>query len=101
MELAVGTSDVLTNPSIVVEVLSPSTETYDRGVEWDGYQGVASITDYLLVSQSKARIEQLRRAANGTWEYRAFEAGDSVVLTNGASVDVAAVFAGVFELEGN
>jgi Uma2 family endonuclease len=101
MELAAGTNDVATNPSVVVEILSKGTEAYDRGLKWDGYQGVASITDYLLVSQASARIEQFRRAAHGAWEYRVFGAGDRVTLTSGAGMDVQTVYAGVFELEGN
>src|ERR1044071_1136427 len=51
-----GTSDVLANPTIVVEVLSASTEQYDRGVKWESYQRIESLTDSVLVSQSHRRI---------------------------------------------
>jgi Uma2 family endonuclease len=100
MELAKGTKDVLANPSIVVEVLSKSTEAYDRGLKWDGYQAIASVTDYLLVAQTEARIEHYRREANGEWRYRVVRAGGRVTLTNGAAFDVDAIYAGAFELEG-
>src|SRR5690242_2577533 len=52
-----GTSDVLANPTILVEVLSESTEQYDRGGKWEGYQRLDSLTDYVLVSQAEPRIE--------------------------------------------
>jgi Uma2 family endonuclease len=62
-----GTSDVITNPSIIVEVLSGSTEEYDRGLKWTGYQRIAALTDYLLVAQTEARIEHYRCNADGSW----------------------------------
>jgi Uma2 family endonuclease len=48
-----GTTDVLANPEIIVEVLSWSTEAYDRGDKWESYQRLPSLTDYLLVSQGR------------------------------------------------
>ena len=50
-----GTTGILANPRIVVEVLSPSTEKYDRGEKRELYQRLPSLTDYLLVAQSSAR----------------------------------------------
>jgi Uma2 family endonuclease len=100
MRLASGTKDVLTNPSVVVEVLSKSTEGYDRGKKWDGYRDIASVGDYLLVSQSAPRIEHFQREEGGEWHYRVVGAGGRVSLKTGAVVEVDAVFRGVFELEG-
>jgi len=100
IQIAPGTTDTLTNPTIVVEVLSKRTESYDRGLKWDGYQGVASITDYLLVSQSAAHVEHYRRERDGSWHFRVLEAGQRVTLSNGAVLDVDAVYAGAFELGG-
>jgi len=96
-----GTRDVLENPSILVEVLSASTESYDRGLKWSGYQGIASLTDYLLVSQSAARIEHFQRREGGAWTYRAFGLGETALLANGAELAVDAVFEGAFDLEGD
>ncbi len=98
-EFAPGTKDTLVNPSVVVEVLSKSTEAYDRGAKWDDYRQLPSVTDYLLVSQSSPRIEHFQRG-DGEWHYRVAVAGGRVTLTNGAVLDVDAVFRGVFELEG-
>jgi Uma2 family endonuclease len=100
LELQRGTSDVLANPSVVIEVLSKRTEAYDRGPKWESYRELASVTDYLLLSQTTPRIEHYRREANGEWHYRVVPAGGQVTLTNGVTIAVDAVYSGAFELEG-
>ena len=96
-----GTSDVLANPTIVVEVLSEATEQYDRGVKWEGYQHIESLTDYVVVSQSETRIEHFRRDRTRTWLYQFAAAGERLTLSNDAVLDVDAIFAGVFDLPGD
>jgi len=96
-----GTSDVITNPSILIEVLSKSTEEYDRGLKWTGYQRIASLTDYLLVAQAEARVEHYRRNADGSWTYRSAGPGEHIALTGGGSVAVDAIYAGAFDLPGD
>lgn len=99
-KLEIESNDVLLNPQIIVEVLSSSTEQYDRGLKWEGYQRIESLTDYVLVSQTAARIERFQRVADG-WTYRAAGAGERIVLGNGATLVVDDIFAGVFELPGD
>ena len=96
-----GTSDVITNPTVLVEVISGSTEQYDRGQKWEGYQRLASLTDYVLVSQAEARIEHFRRGDGGVWIYRAAGPGERVALSAGADLIVDALFDGVFALPGD
>ena len=55
------TFDTLLNPTVVVEVLSPSTETYDRGEKFEHYQQIASLKEYVLISQDKIRVKHYRR----------------------------------------
>jgi Uma2 family endonuclease len=98
LQLQPETTDVVTNPSVLVEVLSPSTEQYDRGLNWDAYQRITSLADYLLVSQEAVRIEHFSRQNDGSWLYRALDAGQRITLSNGASFAVEAVFEGVFDL---
>lgn len=93
-----GTSDVLANPRVVVEVLSRSTEAYDRGEKWEAYQRLGSLTDYLLVAQGSVRIEHYQREDDGSWRYRVLSAGDTITLTNGATLSIDAVYEGAFEL---
>jgi Uma2 family endonuclease len=58
-------SDTLLNPMVIIEVLSPSTESYDRGQKFKFYRSLPSLTDYLLISQEVARIDHFTRQADG------------------------------------
>ncbi|HEX2206099.1 MAG TPA: Uma2 family endonuclease [Longimicrobium sp.] len=62
-------ADVLQNPVVLVEVLSPSTADYDHGRKWQSYRGVAPLQHYLLVAQDKARVEQYTRHGEHFWHY--------------------------------
>ncbi|MDE0018575.1 MAG: Uma2 family endonuclease [Candidatus Poribacteria bacterium] len=53
--------DTLLNPTVIVEVLSPSTETYDRGEKFEHYQQIDSLKDYILISQDKIHVEHYCR----------------------------------------
>jgi Uma2 family endonuclease len=62
--------DVLLNPSVIIEVLSPATEAFDRGEKWVRYQTwLPELSDYLMVSQSKPQVEHYRRREGGGWFY--------------------------------
>src|SRR5215210_168432 len=81
----------ITNPSVLVEVLSPSTEEVDRGSKLEDYQRIPSLREYVLVSQH-ARIEIYRRLPSGTWEYRDVQEG-TVQLASGATLDLSILYA--------
>src|SRR5438874_5807992 len=60
--------DVLLNPTVIFEVLSPSTQKYDRGEKFRRYRTeIESLQDYVLVSQDQFRVEHHHREADGTW----------------------------------
>lgn len=59
--------DIITNPKLVVEVLSPSTEAFDRGAKFQAYRTLESLDEYLLVSQGTPLIEQYLRGDAGKW----------------------------------
>jgi Uma2 family endonuclease len=62
--------DVLLNPTVLIEVLSPATEAFDRGEKWARYQTwLPSLIDYLLVSQTKPMLEHYQRQTSGGWLY--------------------------------
>jgi Uma2 family endonuclease len=82
----------VTNPSLIVEVLSPSTEEEDRGNKWQHYQLIPALQEYVLVSQTSPRIEHYRRMASGAWEYRDTTTG-TVQLLGGAVLDLASLYA--------
>lgn len=72
--------DVLLNPAVIFEVLSPSTEAYDRGEKFARYRAVETLTDYVLVSQAEPRVEHFSRQPDGSWS-RAEVSGDDSALT--------------------
>jgi len=59
--------DTLLNPALIVEVLSPSTEAYDRGFKSAQYRTIESLEEYALVSQAEPRVEVFRRQPGGHW----------------------------------
>ena len=59
--------DTLLNPMVLIEVLSDSTEAYDRGKKFEHYRQIPTCREYLLVSQREPRIEQFIRQASGEW----------------------------------
>jgi Uma2 family endonuclease len=64
--------DTLLNPRTIVEVLSESTEKYDRGVKFEHYQRVVTLQEYVLVSQDRPFVERYLRQPDGSWLYTAF-----------------------------
>jgi Uma2 family endonuclease len=99
--LVAGTSDVVANPTILVEVLSSPTEQYDRGLKWEGYQRIDSLTDYVLVSQSEPRIEHFRRDRDGSSIYRSAESGQRITLSTGIELKVDEIFGDALSLAGD
>jgi Uma2 family endonuclease len=62
--------DVISNPVLVVEVLSPSTADFDRGGKFGHYRQIPSLREYLVISQDEARVEQHQRTNDGMWLLR-------------------------------
>src|SRR6202012_3542355 len=67
-----ATSDpqTLLNPQVIFEVLSPSTEAFDRGDKFARYRQIESFTDYVLVSSDRMRVEHYVRLQQGNWSFR-------------------------------
>ncbi len=59
--------DTLLNPTLLIEVLSESTESYDRGKKFQHYRSIESLQEYVLVSQDEARIEKYVKSGDGFW----------------------------------
>ncbi len=72
--------DVLANPSVIFEVLSPSTEHYDRGEKFLRYvNGIESLTDYVLISQEKPLVERFEKQPDGEWAKTEIEGLQSIL----------------------
>ncbi len=92
------THDTLLNPRVIVEVLSPSTEEYDRGEKFTHYQTLPSLAHYVLAAQDKPCIEVFTRMADGSWTSRAHGPGDRVELPAiECAIDVDLVYTNVFD----
>jgi Uma2 family endonuclease len=99
LELTDDTRDTLVNPRLVIEVLSGSTEAYDRGDKFAGYRTVPSVQEYLLASQKEPRLELFTRQPDGSWNLRIFGPGTRAELSSvGCAVEVDRVYDGVFEM---
>lgn len=72
-------ADTLLNPTVVIEVLSPSTELYDRGRKFHNYRTLDSLQEYLLIAQDAYRIERFLRRADGQWLFTDVTALDAVL----------------------
>jgi Uma2 family endonuclease len=72
--------DTLLNPKVIIEILSPSTEAYDRGAKFADYMTLPSLAHYVLVSQDRVRIEVFTRQEAGPWLYSQQLAGEKVEL---------------------
>jgi Uma2 family endonuclease len=90
LDAADGSGTTITNPTLLVEVLSPSTEEVDRGSKWRDYQLIPSLQEYVLVSQ-ESRIEIYRRLTAESWEYLDVREG-IVKLASGATLDLSILY---------
>jgi len=73
--------DVLLNPTVIFEVLSPSTEKYDRGEKFRRYRTqIETLQDYVLVSQNQMRVEHHHREPDGTWHQTEISVADGTLM---------------------
>jgi Uma2 family endonuclease len=85
--------NAVVNPTVIVEVLSPSTEASDRGEKWRHYQRIDSLREYVLVSQGEAYVEVFRRDGD-EWVLRTATAGQMLELSSqGIQIAVDAIYA--------
>jgi Uma2 family endonuclease len=82
-------NDTLLNPTLVAEVLSDSTEAYDRGRKFVHYQQIPSLKEYLLVSQHQPRIEQFVRADADQWMWRVADGRSATLLLPSLQITLA------------
>lgn len=87
--------DTLLNPKVIIEVLSPFTEAYDRGEKFAHYSRLESLTDYILIRQDRIRLEHFRRQENGDWLLHAVEQPEDVLTID--SIGCRLVAAEVYE----
>jgi Uma2 family endonuclease len=89
--------DVLLNPKVIFEVLSPSTETYDRTEKFYRYQMLESFTDYVLIAQAEPRIEHFARHPNTGWVFNYVKGLDSSLTIDSidCTLELARIYSGI------
>ncbi|MEL6408472.1 MAG: Uma2 family endonuclease [Chloroflexota bacterium] len=87
-------TDIITNPKLIIEVLSPSTALEDRNVKLDEYTAIDSVQEYLLISQDEAKIERYLRQDSGDWLYSKVKGLDAILAlpSLGITLDLALVY---------
>ncbi|MCB9454158.1 MAG: Uma2 family endonuclease [Anaerolineaceae bacterium] len=95
--------DTLLNPIIIIEVLSPSTEIYDRGKKFQYYREIESLREYILVSQDSPRVERYLRQENDAWLYTDANGLDAHITLEsvGCTLPLANMYRKVTFTEGN
>jgi Uma2 family endonuclease len=93
-------NNFISHPCLIVEVLSPSNEAYDRCDKFALYRQSSTLQEYVLVSTDLMHLDIHRRQADGMWEFSSYSSGDSIELTSvNFSFEVELVYEGiVFEI---
>ena len=82
-------TDEILNPLLIVEVLSPSTEAYDRGDKFRKYRSISSFCEYLVVSQSETYVEQYLRLEKGDrWQLQTYDQLDQIITLESLKVEL-------------
>ena len=87
--------DTLLNPVLVVEVLSDSTESYDRGRKFEQYRRIDTLKEYILISQSRPYVERFVKRGDGFWQLSEFSGHDAVLAIE--TLSAAIPLAGIYE----
>ncbi|MBK9940649.1 MAG: Uma2 family endonuclease [Kouleothrix sp.] len=88
-------ADTLLNPIVVMEVLSPSTESYDRGKKFEQYRAIPALSEYILISQDRSLIEQYTRQANDRWLLTLYQMPESQLILE--SINCSLLLADIYE----
>ncbi len=80
--------DTLTNPIVIIEILSDSTEAYDRGDKFAYYRAIPTLQEYILVSQNKCRVEQFTKKEGRMWSMLYYEEIGQVIKIESIDCEV-------------
>jgi len=87
----------ITNPRVIIEVLSPSTEAYDRGDKFTQYREIESFEEYILISQDRPNVESFLRQPDGAWSILNFTGMETTakIRSLGIEVPMTEIYAGI------
>ena len=75
-------ADTITNPKMIVEVLSKSTQGYDKSEKFDYYRSISTVEEYILIHQNKLYVEQFYQTGKKRWSFREYDTEDEAVALN-------------------
>lgn len=80
--------DLMLNPTVLVEVLSPSTESYDHTTKWENYRRIPSLREFLLISQDEPLVERYARHDDGMWRFDKTTGLDAAIRLESIGVEL-------------
>ncbi len=84
-------TDTITNPRVIIEVLSDSTQGYDKKGKFEFYRTIPSFAEYLLIDQTKIHVEQYSKTANKRWSFREYDAEDEAIALASVQFEISLV----------
>ncbi|MDM8551508.1 Uma2 family endonuclease [Desulfobacterales bacterium HSG2] len=88
LEFAEQRKDTITNPIMIAEVLSDSTEDYDRGTKFALYRNIKTLKDYVLIDQARGHIEYFFKEDDGTWRLQEYFNLDECLTLRSVRVEI-------------
>ena len=81
-------TDTITNPQIIIEVLSDSTQAYDREGKFQAYRTIPTFQEYLLIDQTKIYVEQFSKTGNKRWNLREYDEEDEMISLESVAFEI-------------
>ncbi len=79
---------ILTNPVVLFEILSPSTEGFDRGNKFRRYKQISSLREYVLISQNEPQIDVFFKTDDGSWRLDSYEGLDDLMQLRAIGIHI-------------
>jgi Uma2 family endonuclease len=80
--------DTLLNPVIIIEILSKSTENYERGKKFENYRKIKSLQEYLLVSQEEIHVDHYQRQTNQLWTFQSYTSPEEKIILTSVNAEL-------------
>lgn len=84
-------TDMITNPRVIIEVLSDSTQGYDKKGKFEFYRTIPSFAEYLLIDQTKIYVEQYSKTANKRWSFREYDVEDEAIALASVQFEISLI----------
>ena len=84
-------TDTIMNPKMILEVLSKSTQGYDKSDKFDYYRSIPTLEEYILIHQNKVYVEQFYQTGKKRWSFREYDTEDEVIVLNSVPFQISLV----------